>query len=72
MIGFLNSLLAFISSLMKVLEKFRIKKQIQSDYELRSKADAYERLQKAIRAKHGAGTFSSSDDIMSEDRFKRQ
>ena len=72
MIGFLNSLFTFLSSFIKILEKLRVKKQVKSEYEFRNKASAYEKLQKAVRARNSASISSSSDDIMSEDRFKRR
>lgn len=52
-------------------EKYKSSKQNQVEIEQYKKAKAYENLQKAIKARMAARRSIATDDIMSDDGFKR-
>lgn len=71
MIGLLNSLLNLISIILGVFEKYKSNKQSQIEIYKHKKAEAYEKLQKAIKARMAARKSVAADDIMSDDGYRR-
>ena len=71
MIGFLNSLFNLISIIIGFFEKHKSNKQSQLEIEKHKKAEAYEKLQKAIKARMAARKFVTSDNLMSDDGYRR-
>ncbi len=72
MISFLHSLIALFSQAMKILENFQSNKQRQLKNNLRNKADAYDKLQKAIGARNIARKSNTADHLMSDDGYQRK
>lgn len=71
MIGLLNSLFNLISIILGVFEKYKSNKQSQVEIYKHKKAEAYEKLQKAIKARMAARKSVAADDIMSDDGYRR-
>jgi len=71
MIGLLNSLFNLISVMIGFFEKQKSKRKSQLEIEQHKKAKAYENLQKAIKARMATRKSFATDNIMSDDGYKR-
>lgn len=71
MIALLKSLFNLISVMVRFLEKHQSNRKNQMEIEQHKKAEAYEKLQKALQARMAARKSSASDDIMSDDGYRR-
>ena len=71
MVGLLNSLFNLISIILCVFENNKSNKQSQVEIDKHKKAEAYEKLQKALQARMAARKSVAADDIMSDDGYRR-
>ena len=72
MIVFLHSLFRLFSQLVEFLEKKQSDKEKNIKNNQRYKADAYDKLQEAVKARDLAFKSNSDDDIMSDDGYQRK
>lgn len=71
MIGFLNSLFNLIAIVLGFFERYKSTKQSQINIENEKKAEAYEKLQKAIKARMATRKSIAIDGVLSDDGYKR-
>ncbi len=72
MFGFLNLLFAFFSQVIRIIENYRTEKNRKLDQKRNAKADAYDHLQKALRARNTARRSNAADKLMSDDGYQRK
>lgn len=72
MIGLLNSLFNLISIMIGFFENYKSNKKSELEIEQYNKIKAYEKLQKAIKARMATRKSVATDDFMSDDGYKRK
>lgn len=61
-----------LSQLVKIFEKAGERKRVIKSHTIKNKADAYDKLQKAIKARRRVNSFDNNANLMSDDGYKRK
>ena len=72
MIGFLHSFLMVFSKLIETYKEYSLRKQHTFENIKRDKANAYDKLQKAIIARRMSNDENADSELMSDDGYKRK
>ena len=71
MIAFLHSLFAFLTELLRSFKRLRRSKASAEAHNTKNKADAYDKLSKALRARNNARERHLSNGGLPNDSYKR-
>lgn len=72
MIGFLKSLFSLLANIIIMIEKYHSNKKSVLDRDQHSKAEAYDNLQKALKARSSVRKSIATDSFMSDDGYQRK